>query len=242
MRQLLRTNHVTVRFAGLCALDDVGLELDHGEILGLIGPNGAGKTTLLNVLSGFQRPTTGEVELDGRQITGWDPPRRARAGISRTFQDVRLFPNMTVLENCEAAVVACGGTWATARDRASQALDWFDLNQSADVLARDLPYGVERRVGMARALCARPRVLLLDEPAAGLNDEESAAMGRTVRQIHEEIDCGIIVIEHDVRMILSLCDRVHVLDHGVTLRVGSPEEIRTDPEVVSAYLGAEAMK
>ncbi|WP_131736125.1 ABC transporter ATP-binding protein [Actinomadura roseirufa] len=242
MRQLLRTSHVTVRFAGLCALDDVELELDEGEILGLIGPNGAGKTTLLNVLSGFQRPTTGEVEFDGRRITGWDAPRRARAGISRTFQDVRLFPHMTVLENCEAAVVGGGGKWETARARASQALDWFDLNQSADVLARDLPYGVERRVGMARALCARPRVLLLDEPAAGLNDDESAAMARTVRQIHEEIGCAIIVIEHDLRVILSLCDRVHVLDHGVTLRVGSPDEIRTDPEVVSAYLGAEAME
>ena len=241
MRPLLCTSHVTVRFAGLCALDDVGLELDHGEILGLIGPNGAGKTTLLNVLSGFQRPTTGEVELDGRRITGWDPPRRARAGISRTFQDVRLFPQMTVRENCEAAVVSCGGTWAAARARASEALDWLDLDESADVLARDLPYGVQRRLGMARALCARPRVLLLDEPAAGLNDDESVAMAQTVRQIHEELGCGIVVIEHDVRMILSLCDRVHVLDHGVTLRVGSPDEIRTDPEVVSAYLGAEAM-
>ncbi|WP_242891000.1 ABC transporter ATP-binding protein [Actinomadura litoris] len=242
MGRLLRTRHVAVRFAGLCALDDVGLELDPGEILGLIGPNGAGKTTLLNVLSGFQRPTTGEVELDGRRITGWDPPRRARAGISRTFQDVRLFPHMTVLENCEAAVVGFGGKWATARARARQALDWFDLAQSADVLARELPYGVERRVGMARALCARPRVLLLDEPAAGLNDGESAAMARTVRRVHEEIGCGIIVIEHDVRMILNLCDRVHVLDHGVTLRVGTPDEIRTDPAVVSAYLGAEAME
>jgi len=242
MRPLLCTSHVTVRFAGLCALEDVGLELNHGEILGLIGPNGAGKTTLLNVLSGFQRPTTGEVELDGRRITGWDPSRRARAGISRTFQDVRLFPHMTVRENCEAAVVSCGGKWATARARAAQALDWLDLDQSADVLARDLPYGVQRRLGMARAICARPRVLLLDEPAAGLNDDESAAMAQTVRQIHGEIGCGIIVIEHDVRMILSLCDRVHVLDHGVTLRVGSPDEIRTDPEVVSAYLGAEAME
>lgn len=241
MPQLLRTRRVTVRFAGLCALDDVGLELGHGEILGLIGPNGAGKTTLLNVLSGFQRPTAGDVELDGRRITGWDPARRASAGISRTFQDVRLFPRMTVRENCEAAVVACGATWATAHARASQALDWFELEESADVLAGDLPYGVERRVGMARALCARPRVLLLDEPAAGLNDDESAAMAQTVRRIHQEIDCGIIVIEHDLAVILSLCDRVHVLDHGVTLRVGRPDEIRADPEVVSAYLGAEAM-
>ncbi|MFC4054981.1 ABC transporter ATP-binding protein [Actinomadura syzygii] len=242
MRRLLRTSHVTVRFAGLCALDDVDLELGDGEILGLIGPNGAGKTTLLNVLSGFQRPTAGEVELDGRRITGWDAPRRARAGISRTFQDVRLFPDMTVRENCEAAVIGSGRTRSAARARAGQALGWFDLDESADVLARDLPYGVERRVGMARALCARPRVLLLDEPAAGLNDDESAAMARTVRRIHEEIGCGIVVIEHDVRVILSLCDRVHVLDHGVTLRVGSPDEIRTDPEVVSAYLGAEAME
>jgi branched-chain amino acid transport system ATP-binding protein len=237
---LLCTSHVTVRFAGLCALDDVGLELEHGEILGLIGPNGAGKTTLLNVLSGFQRPSTGEVEFDGRRITGWDPPRRARAGISRTFQDVRLFPHMTVLENCEVAVVGCGERWATARARAREALDWLDLDQSADVLARDLPYGVQRRVGLARALCARPRVLLLDEPAAGLNEDESAVMAQTVRRIHEELGCGVVVIEHDVRVILDLCHRVHVLDHGVTLRVGSPDEIRTDPEVVRAYLGAEA--
>ncbi|MER6812054.1 ABC transporter ATP-binding protein [Actinomadura nitritigenes] len=241
MPPLLGTSHVTVRFAGLCALDDVDLELHHGEILGLIGPNGAGKTTLLNVLSGFQRPTTGEVEFDDRLITGWDPPRRARAGISRTFQDVGLFPHMTVLENCAAAVIGCGGKWATAYARASQALEWLDLVQYADILARDLPYGIQRRVGMARGLSARPKVLLLDEPAAGLNDDESAAMARTVRRIHEEIGCGIIVIEHDVPVILGLCDRVHVLDHGVTLRVGTPDEIRTDPEVVSAYLGAEAM-
>jgi branched-chain amino acid transport system ATP-binding protein len=237
---LLCTRHVTVRFAGLCALDDVGLELGHGEILGLIGPNGAGKTTLLNVLSGFQRPTAGEVELDGRRITRWDPPRRARAGISRTFQDVRLFSEMTVRENCELAVVGCGGTWASARARASEALGWLELEHSAGVLTRDLPYGLQRRVGMARAVCARPRVLLLDEPAAGLNDDESAVMAQTVRQVHEQLDCGVVVIEHDVRVILGLCHRVHVLDHGVTLRVGSPEEIRTDPEVVSAYLGAEA--
>jgi branched-chain amino acid transport system ATP-binding protein len=240
MSSLLRTRQVSVRFAGLCALDDVALELGHGEILGLIGPNGAGKTTLLNVLSGFQRPTTGEVELDGRRITDWDPPRRARAGISRTFQDVRLFPDMTVLENCEVAVVGCGGRRATARVRASSALDQLDLGGSADVLARELPYGAQRRVGLARALCARPRVLLLDEPAAGLNDDESATMAETVRQIHAELGCGVVVIEHDVRMILGLSHRVHVLDHGVTLRVGTPEQIRTDPEVVSAYLGEEA--
>ncbi|WCB91503.1 sn-glycerol-3-phosphate import ATP-binding protein UgpC [Baekduia alba] len=241
MPPLLCTSHVTVRFAGLCALDDVGLELGHGEILGLIGPNGAGKTTLLNVLSGFQRPTAGEVELDGRRITRWDPPRRARAGISRTFQDVRLFPDMTTRENCEVALVACGGSRAGARARAREALDQLELEDAADVPARDLPYGLQRRAGLARALCARPRVLLLDEPAAGLNDDESAAMGQTVRQIHAELDCGVVVIEHDVRMILDLCHRVHVLDHGVTLRVGTPDEIRTDPAVVSAYLGAEAI-
>ncbi|MBO9523476.1 MAG: ABC transporter ATP-binding protein [Nocardioidaceae bacterium] len=241
MAPLLRTRQVSVRFGGLRALDDVALELGDGEILGLIGPNGAGKTTLLNVLSGFQRPSTGEVELDGRRITGWDPPRRARAGISRTFQDVRLFADMTVQENCEVAVIGCGGRRTTARERARQALATLDLHRSADVLAKDLPYGVQRRVGLARALCARPRVLLLDEPAAGLNDDESAAMAETVRRIHAELGCGVVVIEHDVRMILGLCHRVHVLDHGVTLRVGTPDEIRTDPEVVSAYLGEEAI-
>jgi branched-chain amino acid transport system ATP-binding protein len=240
MGSLLRTSHLTVRFAGLCALDDVELELNHGEILGLIGPNGAGKTTLLNVLSGFQLPTAGDVELEGRRITNWGPSRRAKAGIGRTFQDVRLFPYMTVRENCDVAVVGCGEKWTTARLRTSQALDWLDLGRSADVLARDLPYGLERRVGLARALCARPRVLLLDEPAAGLNDDESAEMAQTVRRIHAEFGCGIVVIEHDVRVILDLCHRVHVLDHGVTLRVGSPDEIRTDPAVVSAYLGTEA--
>ncbi|RNL62606.1 ABC transporter ATP-binding protein [Nocardioides marmoriginsengisoli] len=239
MSLLLRTRQLSVRFGGLCALDGVELELGAGEILGLIGPNGAGKTTLLNVLSGFQRPTVGEVELDGRTITRWDAPRRARAGISRTFQDVRLFEEMSVQENCEVAVVGCGGRRSTARTQATQALELLDLQGSAHVLARDLPYGLQRRVGLARALCARPRVLLLDEPAAGLNDDESAAMAETVRAIHAELGCGVVVIEHDVRMILGLSHRVHVLDHGVTLRVGSPDEIRTDPDVVTAYLGEE---
>jgi branched-chain amino acid transport system ATP-binding protein len=240
MSSLLTASGLSVRFGGVRALDGVDLGLDHREILGLIGPNGAGKTTLLNVLSGFQRADRGRVAFADRTITDWDPPRRARAGLGRTFQDVRLFPTMTVLENCELAVVGCGGSRTTARTRVGHALERLALSHIADTPARQLPYGLQRRVGMARALCLRPSVLLLDEPVAGLNDDESAAIAQTMRQIRAEFGCALIVIEHDMRVILSVCDRVHVLDHGVTLRVGSPDEIRSDPEVVRAYLGSEA--
>lgn len=237
---VLSASGVSVQFAGVHALDGVDLAVDEGEILGLIGPNGAGKTTMLNVLSGFQRPSRGRLGFAGRSITGWDPPRRARAGLSRTFQDVRLFAGMTVAENCEMAVVGCGGRRTTARARTAHALEWLGLSRFADRPAGGLPYGLQRSVGIARALCVRPSVLLLDEPVAGLNDDESAATARTIRQIREQFGCGVIVIEHDMRVILGVCDRVHVLDHGVTLTVGSPDEIRRDPQVVRAYLGSEA--
>jgi branched-chain amino acid transport system ATP-binding protein len=237
---MLSASDVAVQFAGVRALDGVDLALDEGEILGLIGPNGAGKTTLLNVLSGFQRPSRGRLGFAGRSITGWDPPRRARAGLGRTFQDVRLFAGMTVLENCELAVVGCGGRRATARARAADALEWLGLARLVDTPAGRLPYGLQRSVGIARALCLRPSVLLLDEPVAGLNDDESAATAQTIRQIRADFRCAVLVIEHDMRVILSVCDRVHVLDHGVTLSIGSPDEIRSDPQVVRAYLGSEA--
>jgi branched-chain amino acid transport system ATP-binding protein len=240
MSSMLSASDVSVQFAGVRALDGVDLALSEGEILGLIGPNGAGKTTLLNVLSGFQRPSRGRLGFAGRSITGWDPPRRARAGLGRTFQDVRLFAGMTVLENCELAVVGCGGRRATARARAAHALEWLGLSHVTDTPAGQLPYGLQRSVGIARALCLRPSVLLLDEPVAGLNDDESAATAQTIREVRAEFGCGLIVIEHDMRVILGVCDRVHVLDHGVTLRIGSPDEIRSDPQVIRAYLGSEA--
>jgi branched-chain amino acid transport system ATP-binding protein len=240
MSSVLTASGLSVHFAGVRALDGVDLGLNEGEILGLIGPNGAGKTTLLNVLSGFQRPNRGRLAFAGRTITGWDPPRRARAGLGRSFQDVRLFAGMTVLENCELAVVGCGGRRSTARIRAAQALEWLGLSRMADTPATQLPYGVQRRVGIARALCLGPSVLLLDEPVAGLNDDESAATAQTIRRIRADFECALIVIEHDMHVILSVCDRVHVLDHGVTLSIGSPEEVRNDPQVVSAYLGSEA--
>jgi branched-chain amino acid transport system ATP-binding protein len=237
---LLGATDVSVHFAGVRALDGVDLTLEKGEILGLIGPNGAGKTTMLNVLSGFQRPTRGRLDFAGRGVTGWGPTRRARAGLGRTFQDVRLFEAMTVRENCEMAVVGCGGRRSVARERAAQAIEWLGLSEVAERGASQLPYGLQRSVGIARALCLRPSVLLLDEPVAGLNDDESAATAKIIRRIHDEFGCGVIVIEHDMRVILGVCDRVHVLDHGVTLSTGTPEEIRTDPEVVRAYLGSEA--
>jgi branched-chain amino acid transport system ATP-binding protein len=237
MTAVLEARDVCVSFGGLRALDGVDMSLAEGEILGLIGPNGAGKTTLLNVLSGLQRASRGSLQLAGRDMTRWDAARRARAGLGRTFQDVRLFSGMSVLENCEAAGVGCGRRRASARSEALQALQWLGLEAEAGTGAARLPYGLQRKAGIARALCARPTVLLLDEPAAGLNDGERAELGETILNIRRSYGCALVVIEHDMRTIFGVCDRVHVLDHGVTLTIGTPQEVREDAEVVRAYLG-----
>ncbi len=236
-RDLLEARHVTVRFDGIVALDRVDLSLKREEILGLIGPNGAGKTTLVNVLSGFQAPDEGRVALDGEDITGWLSFRIARRGLARTFQAVRLFRDLTVLENVELAATGMGLGRAAARQRAWEILDRLGLAAMATRRAAELPYGDERRVGIARALATQPRYLLLDEPAAGMSEEEAAQLAATVRAIRERLACGILIIEHNMAVIMELCDRIQVLEHGRVIALGAPAAIARDPEVRRAYLG-----
>ena len=207
------------------------------EILGLIGPNGAGKTTLLNILCGFQRMTRGTVVFAGRPITRLSPHRISRLGMSRTFQDGRLFPRLSVQENAELGQIGLGASRRSALARAQDVIEWLGLTEQAEAAAGDMPFGIQRRVGIARALAMNPSLLLMDEPAAGLNEVESAELVGLIRRIRDRFTCAVLVIEHDMHVILNACDRIHVLDHGQTLSVGSPDEIRQDPGVIRAYLG-----
>jgi branched-chain amino acid transport system ATP-binding protein len=234
---VLEARGVDVRFAGVHALAGVDLTLGRGEIVGLIGPNGAGKTTLVNALCGFQRPTRGEIWLDGTDVTGWPSHRRARSGIGRTFQSVRVFGGLTVSENLLAAAYASGARRRTAARRVDEALELAGLTGRADALARSLAYGQERWLGIARALCAAPRFLLLDEPAAGLNEQEGDELSTILRTVRDRDGCALVVIEHDMRVVMRLCDRLHVLDHGRTIAAGPPAAVARDPLVLEAYLG-----
>jgi branched-chain amino acid transport system ATP-binding protein len=238
----VQATEIKVHFEGVRAVDGVDLTLARTEILGLIGPNGAGKTTLVNALSGFQQTTAGRVAIGGVDVTGWPPHRLARRGLSRTFQNIRLFPFLSVRENVEASAVATGMRRREASRWTAELLGRFSLADKAEMDARALPYGDERRLGIARALATRPRFLLLDEPAAGLNEAESVELGRSLREIHESFGCGLLVIEHDMHVIMTLCDRVHVLDYGKTIAIGTPAEIRRDPAVLAAYLGTESVE
>jgi len=236
----LVAEHVTVRFGGLLATDDVSVALARGEILGLIGPNGAGKTPLVNVLSGFQRPHAGSVRLEDRDMTGLTPDSYARSGVVRTFQAVRLFKGLSVAENVEVSLVGRGIGRAEARRRALLMLADFDLADRGGQAATALSYGEERRAGLVRALALEPRFLLLDEPAAGLAAAEAEDLRRAILAIRDRHGCGILVIEHNMALVMSLCDRIHVLNCGRTIASGRPDAIKADPAVRAAYLGSAA--
>lgn len=238
----LEAREVSRFFAGLIALDRVSLKLEPGEIVGLIGPNGSGKSTLLNALSGVIPPSEGQILLGGRDITGWPRHRIARAGIGRTFQTVRLFKRFTVLENAQTAVLSRGPRKGgeDPLDEAAGVLGSFRLGDVLERPAATLAYGEQRRLEIARAVAARPSYLLLDEPAAGMNEAESDELLEDLRRTRDSRGIGLLIVEHDLRLIMRLCERIQVLSSGKTIAVGSPEQVRVDPVVINAYLGPPA--
>jgi branched-chain amino acid transport system ATP-binding protein len=232
---------VSRSFEGVRALQDVTLELDRSEVLGLIGPNGSGKSTLVNVLSGFDFPDSGAVELEGRNVTSWRADRRGRHGLARTFQHSHAFRGLSVRENVEVAALGVGASMRTAARRAEEILERLQLASFADGPAASLPHGYERRLGVARALATRPRFVLLDEPAAGLPESEVPDFADVVRSLRDEHDAGVLLIDHNMGLIMEVCDRIQVLDQGRTLADGTPDEIRANLDVAAAYLGDSAV-
>ena len=229
-------------FEGVHALREVTLELARGEVVGLIGPNGAGKSTLVNVLSGFDRPTAGTVELEGRDVTRWHPGRRGRHGLARTFQHSHAFRALSVRENVEVAALGVGAGPRDARSRATEVLELLGLTAQTEAPADTLAQGDERRLGVARALATHPRFLLLDEPAAGLPEAEVTEFAGAVRSVRDRNGAGILLIDHNMALIMEVCDRIHVLDQGRSLAEGTPDEIRGNLDVAAAYLGESAVQ
>jgi branched-chain amino acid transport system ATP-binding protein len=238
----LRAAGLSRSFEGVQAVAGVDLELQRHEVVGLIGPNGAGKSTLVNLLSGFDVPSAGSVELEGRDITRWSAHRRGRAGLARTFQHSRSFRNLTVRENVEVAALGAGSPPREARRRASELVTLLGLDPYAEASAARLPHGDERRLGVARALATRPRFVLMDEPAAGLPEAEVPEFAGVVRAIRDEHETGVLLIDHNMALVMGVCDRIQVLDHGRTLAKGTPAEIRRNLDVAAAYLGESAVQ
>jgi branched-chain amino acid transport system ATP-binding protein len=249
---LLHTAHLDMRFGGLSALEDLNLAVPAGSLYGLIGPNGAGKTTVFNLISGFLQPTGGRIFWDGEDVTGEPPHRLTAAGIARTFQNIRLFGDLSVLDNVLVGFhCRSRATWAEAvfrlpryrreerdcRSRGLTLLHEVGLAEAANQPAGKLPYGHQRRLEIARALATGPRFLLLDEPAAGLNPQETLELIAFIRGLKDRYDLTILIIEHNLRLVMGLCQHLTVLDHGLTIAAGPPAEVRKNPAVIRAYLG-----
>lgn len=249
---LLDVKNLTISFGGLKAVNNFSLSIEKGQLYGLIGPNGAGKTTVFNLLTGVYKPDSGSVELDGKNLTGKSTIEINRAGIARTFQNIRLFKELSVLDNVKAGlhneykystlsgILRLPSYWKVEKqmdERAIELLKVFDLDGEAGTLAANLPYGKQRKLEIARALATKPKLLLLDEPAAGMNPNETAELMETIRFVRDNFDMTILLIEHDMKLVSGICEKLTVLNFGATLACGETSQVLNNPEVIKAYLG-----
>lgn len=251
---LLQVRNTGIQFGGLKAVSNVNMEINRGELIGLIGPNGAGKTTCFNLLTGVYVPTEGSIELDGQKLNGLAPYQVTRKGISRTFQNIRLFNELSVLDNVKVAyhslakhsiissILRLPSHFSGEKEMEEKSIEFleiFNLDKYKNEVAKNLPYGQQRRLEIARALAAGPRLLLLDEPAAGMNPQETHELMELIAFVRKKFDLTILLIEHDMNLVMGICERIYVLDHGQLIAQGTPEEIRNHPKVIEAYLGEE---